>query len=137
MNVRFYYNIWGIIRLLNKHKFKPYKAVLYFALYICHDFNFLSTLGSKSLVFLPFRPSLIFSISFCFYLISLLNFFIAYLKNILTAYYLVSIYTYIQGIMANISDLTFMLFVGLHTLKVKLFFENSLLSNILNHLKQK
>ena len=92
-NRRFYYNLCGFIRLLNKHKLKPYKAVLYFALYICHGFNSLSTLGSKSLGFVPFRPSLIFSISFCFYLISLLNIFIAYLKNILTVYYLVCIYT--------------------------------------------
>ena len=39
--------------------------------------------------------------------------------------------------MANISDLTLMPFIGLHTFKVKLFFENSLLSNILSHLKTK
>ena len=33
--------------------------------------------------------------------------------------------------------MTFMPFIGLQTFKVKLFFENSLWSNILNHLKAK
>ena len=53
-----------LIRPLNKYKLKLYQVVLYFALFICNGFNFLSALGSKSLVFVPFRTLLFFPSAF-------------------------------------------------------------------------
>ena len=79
-------NLWGFIGPLNKYKLKLYYVVLSFALFICHGFNSLSTLESKSLVFATFRPLLISPISFCLYLMFLLNFFILCPKKILTVY---------------------------------------------------